>query len=68
MTLTDCVDESMPALTAREVCQVLHEITFGRRRMIWLGEALWDEVYAGHFQVAIDGWWVSIYNDCGKLA
>nr|WP_232917469.1 MULTISPECIES: hypothetical protein [Pseudomonas] len=35
--------------------------------MTRLGEASWDEIYAGHFHVDIDGWWLSIYNDCGEL-
>lgn len=62
------VDDHPPAqLSAREVCQVLREVTFGRRRMTRLGEASWDEIYAGHFHVDIDGWWLSIYNDCGEL-
>ncbi|WP_167654260.1 hypothetical protein [Pseudomonas saxonica] len=34
MILTDCPDEPMPAITAREVFQVLHDAIFGRRMMV----------------------------------
>ncbi|AXI60061.1 hypothetical protein DLD99_06120 [Pseudomonas kribbensis] len=33
LTLTYCLDESMSALTAREVRQVLRDVAFGRRMM-----------------------------------
>jgi hypothetical protein len=34
MILTDCPDEPLPALTAREVCQVLRDAIVGRRMMV----------------------------------
>lgn len=55
------------ALTARDVCQVLREVTFGRRAMTKMGNQTWDEVYACHFVVDIDGWRISLYNDCDTL-
>lgn len=62
------VSECTPTeLSAREVCQVLREVTFERRTMTKLGQKSWDEVYAGHFLVDIDGWQVSIFNDCDTL-
>jgi len=62
------VSECTPAeLSAREVYQVLLEVTFERRTMTKLGQESWDEVYAGHFLVDIDGWQVSIFNDCDTL-
>lgn len=54
-------------LSAREVCQVLREVTFERRTMTKMSQASWDEVYEGHFVVSIEGWRISIYNDCGTL-
>lgn len=54
-------------LSAREVCQVLREVTFERRTITKVGHASWDEVYAGHFVVSVEGWHISIYNDCGTL-
>lgn len=54
-------------LSARDVCQVLREVIFGRCAMTKVGQALWDEIYAGHFLVDVDGWRLSIYNDCDTL-
>jgi broad specificity phosphatase PhoE len=54
-------------LSAREVCQVLREVTFERRMMTKVHQASWDEVCAGHFLIDIDGWQVSIFNDCDTL-
>lgn len=62
------VSENTPSeLSAREICQVLRKVTFGRRRMTKVHQPSWDEVYAGHFRVDIDGWQVSIFNDCDTL-
>ena len=54
-------------LSAREVCQVLREVTFERRMMTKVSQASWDEIYAGYFVVSVEGWWISIYNDCDTL-
>lgn len=54
-------------LSAREVCQLLREVTFERRTMTKVSQASWDEIYAGHFVVSIEGWRISIYNDCDTL-
>jgi hypothetical protein len=35
--------------------------------MIKVGHQSWDEVNAGHFLVDVDGWRLSIYNDCDEL-
>ena len=67
MTLTDYPDQSMPALTAREVCQVLREVAFGRRTMVRASPRTWDELYTGMFMVDIDGWSITIFNDCDEL-
>ena len=67
MTLTDCPDESMPALTAREVCRVLRDAIFGRRTMVRVCAQTWEELYAGMFMVDIEGWNITIFNDCDVL-
>ncbi|WP_238340675.1 DUF7693 family protein [Pseudomonas kairouanensis] len=51
-----------PPLSAREVCQVLREVTWGRRVMTRAGH---DD--AGHVTVDIDGWRISIHADGGEL-
>ncbi|WP_244970285.1 DUF7693 family protein [Pseudomonas lactis] len=55
------------ALSAREVSQVLREAIFGRSVMSKVGQQSWAHIYSGHFQVDIDGWRMSIYNDCDHL-
>lgn len=64
MTLTVCLDESMPALTVREVRQVLRGAIFGRRTMVRVCAQTWDELYAGMFMVDIEEWRITIFNDC----
>ncbi|WP_454564996.1 DUF7693 family protein [Pseudomonas sp. AIG] len=54
-------------LLAREVCQVLREVTFERRTMTKVGQASWDEVYVGHLVVNVEGWHISVYNNCDTL-
>lgn len=60
-------DKSSAELSAREVSQVLREVTWGRRTMTKVGYASWDEIYAGHFHLRVDGWELSIYNDCDEI-
>ena len=60
------VDENTP-LSAREVCQILREVTFERQTMTKVSLASWDEIYAGHFVLSVEGWRISIYNDCDML-
>lgn len=54
-------------LSSREVCQVLREVTFERLTMTKVSQSCWDEIYAGHFVVSVEGWQISIYNDCDTL-
>lgn len=54
-------------LSAREVSHVLREVIFGRTVMSKVGHESWDEIYAGHFQINVDSWEISIYNDCDQL-
>nr|WP_256579161.1 hypothetical protein [Pseudomonas sp. VI4.1] len=55
------------ALSAREVSQVLREAIFGRSVTSKVGQESWGEIYAGHFQINVDGWEISIYDDCDQL-
>lgn len=55
------------SFTARDVCQVLREVTFGRRTMAKVGTQTWDEVYACHFIIDVEGWRITLYNDCDEL-
>ena len=54
----------MPAITAREVFQVLHDAIFGRRTMVRVCAQTWDELYAGMFMIDIEEWRITIFNDC----
>ncbi|MBI6884301.1 hypothetical protein JEU22_10295 [Pseudomonas putida] len=67
MTLDDCNDTSSTTLTAREVCQVLREVVLGRRTMTKVGNQTWEQVYACHFEIDVEGWRITIYNDCDEL-
>ena len=61
------IENAAAELFAREVSQVLREAIFGRTVMSKVGHESWDEIYAGHFQINVDGWEISIYNDCDQL-
>lgn len=67
MTASHSSEAGDCALTARAVCQVLREVTFGRRAMTKIGSQTWDDVYACHFLVNVDGWRIVLYNDCDTL-
>ena len=60
-------DTSSGALTARKVCQVLREVVLGRRTMTNVGNQSWEQLYACHFMVDVEGWRITIYNDCDEL-
>lgn len=67
MTVDDASESPLISLTAREVCQVLREVVFERRTMTKVGTQTWDEVYGCHFVVDIEGWRITLYNDCDEL-
>lgn len=60
-------DTPLGALTAREVCQVLREVVLGRRTMTKVGNQSWEQLYTCHFEVDVEGWRITIYNDCDEL-
>lgn len=67
MNADNSTEDSGAALTAREACHILREVTFERRVMTKAGDQSWDEIHAGLFVVIIDGWRITIYNDCNVL-
>lgn len=56
-------DIPLGALTARDVSQVLREVVLGRRTMVKVGSQFIERLYASHFQVDIESWLITIYND-----
>lgn len=61
------MDRTHRPLSAREVCEVLREVTWGRRVMTKVGWQSWDDMHACPVTVDVGGWRLSIYNDCGAL-
>lgn len=54
-------------LDAREVYQLLKDVALGIRKMTNAGETCWNQVYSGNATFNVDGWKVTLYNDCGEL-
>ena len=54
-------------LTAREVCLVLTEVALGKRIMMRSTIQSWNEIYHGLMPVEIDGWRLTLFNDCDTL-
>jgi hypothetical protein len=52
-------------LTTREVCQVLTDV--GKRIMTRSSTQSWNEIYHGLMPVEIDGWQLTLFNDCDTL-
>lgn len=53
-------------LDAREVYQLLKDVALGVRQMS-TGGTSWNELYCGNVLISIDGWKLTLYNDCGEL-
>jgi hypothetical protein len=54
-------------LTAHEVCLVLMDVARGKRIMIRSSIQSWNEIYHGLMPVEIDGWQLTLFNDCDTL-
>jgi hypothetical protein len=54
-------------LTSREVCQVLTDVVLGKRIMTRSSIQSWNEIYHGLMPVEIDGWRLTLFNDCDTL-
>lgn len=58
---------SIPPLAASDVCQLLRDITLGRRVLKRGCVQTWDEIYTGLSHIEVEGWQLVFFNDCGKL-
>lgn len=54
-------------LTAREVYQVLADVVLGKRLIMRSSIQSWNEIYHGLIPVEIDGWQLTLFNDCDTL-
>lgn len=54
-------------LTARKVCQILTDVALGKRIMTRRSVQSWSEIYHGLMPVEIDGWQLTLFNDCDTL-
>jgi hypothetical protein len=54
-------------LPASEVSQVLTDAALGKRIMIRSTIQSWNEIYHGLMPVEIDGWRLTLFNDCDTL-
>ncbi|VVP59111.1 hypothetical protein PS838_05989 [Pseudomonas fluorescens] len=54
-------------LSALEVCQVLTEVAHGKRIMVRSSIQSRQEIYHGLLPVEIDGWQLTLFNDCDSL-
>jgi hypothetical protein len=62
------MNEALPnALTARDVCQLLREATFGRCVITRAGAQPWNQIEAGPFTVTLDGWQLTVFKNDGAL-
>ena len=55
------------ALSAREVCQILREVVFGRSCMTKAPGEPQEVLEAGRIVVDAGGWRLMIYSNCGEL-
>jgi hypothetical protein len=56
-----------PLLPAGEVSQVLTDVALGKRIMMRSTIQSWNEIYHGLMPVEIDGWRLTLFNDCDTL-
>ena len=54
-------------LTAREVYQVLTDVVLGKRLMMRSSIQSWNEIYHGLMPIKIEGWRLTLFNDCDTL-
>lgn len=67
MTRTQNALNRTTPLNALEVCQVLTDVALGKHIMMRSSIQSWNEIYNGLMAVEIDGWLVSLCNDCDTL-
>jgi hypothetical protein len=54
-------------LTARAVYKILRDAAMGTRSMRRITSTSWDEIYFGLMTVDVDGWVITLFNDCSDL-
>jgi hypothetical protein len=54
-------------LPALEVCLVLKDAAQGKRIIMRSSIQSWSEIYHGLMAVEIDGWLLTLFNDCDTL-
>ena len=54
-------------LNAREVYQVLRDVALGTRSMKRACSQSWNEICTGPTFVEVDGWYLTLFNDCDAL-
>lgn len=54
-------------LTARDVYQILRDASMATRSMRRITETGWNGIYCGLMTIDVDGWVITLYNDCGTL-
>jgi hypothetical protein len=54
-------------LPAHEVCKVLTDVALGKHIMRRSTIQSWGEIYHGLMSVEIDGWLLTLFNDCDTL-
>lgn len=67
MTRTQNDLNTTSPLPVREVCQVLTDVALGKRIMMRSSTQSWGEIYHGLMSVEIDGWLLTLFNDCDTL-
>ncbi|EJM56220.1 DUF7693 family protein [Pseudomonas sp. GM48] len=67
MTRTQNDLNTTSPLTARDVYQVLKDVALGTRTMTRASNQSWNEIYNDHMPVEIDGWRLTLFNDCDSL-
>ncbi|MBM1206698.1 DUF7693 family protein [Pseudomonas fragi] len=67
MTRTQNDLNTTSPLPANEVSQVLTDVALGKRIMMRSSIQSWNEIYHGLMPVEIDGWQLTLFNDCDTL-
>jgi hypothetical protein len=67
MTRAQIILNTTSSLPASEVSQVLSDVALSKRIMMRSSTQSWSEIYHGLMPVEIDGWQLTLFNDCDTL-
>ncbi|ANJ54837.1 hypothetical protein PMA3_06540 [Pseudomonas silesiensis] len=67
MTRAQNILNTTSSLRASEVSKVLTDVVLGKRIMTRSSTQSWSEIYHGLMPVEIDGWQLTLFNDCDTL-